>query len=181
MNAETEIPSLANLEYIPYVDENGDLPNNLQGKIGVYAIFDRDKALQLINYSRDIYLSLKQHLVRQHENCYWVKAQTSDRPNRTILENIRDAWIEENGAIPPGNGTDAAKWIDPIDAKLQMTPEEQAKITSPMIDEVVQAKLIKNVARRVEEEILAQLKARGVQAEIRFNPKLKESGLLDLK
>ena len=48
-------------------------------------------------------------------------------------------------------------------------------------DGLGQLKLIKNVARRVEAEILLQLQARGVKEEIRFNPKLKENGLLDLK
>jgi hypothetical protein len=41
--------------------------------------------------------------------------------------------------------------------------------------------LLKQVARRIEETILTKLQARGVTAEIRFNPKLKEQGLLDLK
>ncbi|HEY9811941.1 MAG TPA: GIY-YIG nuclease family protein, partial [Candidatus Sericytochromatia bacterium] len=103
MTYSTEIPSLASLEYLPYIDENGNLPENLQGKIGVYAIFDNDKLLQLVAYSRDIYLSLKQHLVRQPQKCYWLKSQTIERPNRTILESIQSSWIEENGAIPVGN------------------------------------------------------------------------------
>lgn len=181
MTAETDIPSLASLEYIPYIDENGNLPEHSQEKIGIYAIFDEQKLLQLINYSRDIYLSLKQHLVRQPHRCYWLKVQSIERPNRTILENIRDAWIEENGAIPAGNGTEQAQWNQPIDAKSAMTAQEQAQFTSPTIDELGQAKLLKNVARRVEEQILADLKSRGVKTELRFNPKLKESGLLDLK
>ena len=42
-------------------------------------------------------------------------------------------------------------------------------------------KIIKNVARRVETEILKQLEARGLQMQVRFTPKLKEEGLLDLK
>ena len=42
-------------------------------------------------------------------------------------------------------------------------------------------KLLKQVARRVEETILAKLQQRGVTTEIRFSPKLKEQGLLDLK
>ena len=179
---ETDIPSLSNLEYIPYIDDNGQLPEALQGKIGVYAICDRQKALQLIGYSRDIYLSLKQHLVRQPENCHWVKVQTIQRPSRTLLESIRDAWIEENSTVPPGNGEDEAKWDQPIDVKSAMTDEEQASYSSlASLDELAQAKLLKKVARRVEETILDQLKSRGVQMEIRFNPKLKESGLLDLK
>lgn len=179
MNPEYDIPSLASLEYIPYIDENGQIPEYLQGKIGVYAIFDQEKVLQLINYSRDLSLSLKQHFVRQHPHCYWVKVKTIERPNRTILETIRDAWIEENGVTPVGNGTDEAKWNQPIDAKPTMTAEEQDSYAKG--DELMQSKLLKNVARRVEEQIFTQLKVRGVQMELRFNPKLKENGLLDLK
>ena len=179
MTSETQIPSLADIEYIPYLDETGNLSEQLQGKIGVYAIFDRDKTLQFINYSRDIYLSLKQHLVRKPESCYWIKVQTIDRPNRTQLENIRAAWIDENGTIPPGNSSDEVIWNQPIDAKLMMTNEEKERYEKS--DELSQIKLLKQVARRVEAQILETLKSRGVQTEIRFNPKLKENGLLDLK
>lgn len=179
MTSETQIPALTDLDYIPYLDDVGNLPEDLQGKIGVYAIFDQNKILHFVNYSRDIYLSLKQHLVRQPKSCYWVKVETIDRPNRTQLENIRKAWIEENGAIPAGNGLDEATWTQPIDAKLTMTDEEHLSFEKS--DELMQTKLLKQVARRVEAQILEQLKSRGVQTEIRFNPKLKENGLLDLK
>jgi hypothetical protein len=179
MVSETQISSLAELDYIPYLDEAGNLPEELQGKIGVYAIFDNDKTLQFINYSRDIYLSLKQHLVRKPESCYWIKVQTIDRPNRTQLENIREAWIQENGQIPPGNGSDEAAWTQPIDAKLTMTTQEKESYEKG--DGLTQVKVLKQVARRVEAKILETLKSRGVQTEIRFNPKLKENGLLDLK
>ncbi len=179
LTSQTDIPSLANVSDIPYITENGDLPEQLQGKIGVYAIFDENKVLQLVGYSRDIYLTLKQHLVRQPQKCYWVKTQTISRPDRTLLENIRDAWIKENGSIPAGNATDEAKWNHPIDTKSAMTEEEKASYSAQ--DGLGQVKLLKKVARRVEEEIVEQLKSRGVQTEIRFNPKLKESGLLDLK
>ncbi|HEY9709725.1 MAG TPA: GIY-YIG nuclease family protein [Oculatellaceae cyanobacterium] len=179
MTSETEISSLADLDYIPYLDETGNLPENLQVKIGIYAIFDRDKTLQLVNYSRDIYLSLKQHLVRQPKSCYWIKVKTIDRPNRTQLETIRNAWIEENGTTPVGNGSDEVAWNQPIDAKRTMTEEEQEKYQKS--DGLMQVKLLKQIARRVEAQILEELKSRGVHTEIRFNPKLKENGLLDLK
>ncbi|MDF0554873.1 GIY-YIG nuclease family protein [Kamptonema sp. UHCC 0994] len=177
----TEIPSLNSLEFIPYIDTEGLVPNSVQGKIGVYAIFDSQKVLQFVGYSRDMYLSLKQHLVRQSQGCHWLKFQTIERPNRTILESIRDAWIAENGSIPSGNDADQAKWNDPIDVKPAMTVEELANYESIVIDEIAKDKLLKNVARRVEAEILSSLKSRGVTEEIRFNPKLKTSGLLDLK
>lgn len=181
MTTQTDITSLANLEDIPYLDEAGKLPENFQGKIGVYAIFDRSKNLQFVGYSRDVYLSLKQHLARQPQNCYWLKVQTIDKPNRTILENTMNAWIAENGTTPSGNDADKVKWTESIDVKLLMTDEERTNYEQAWGEELAQSKILKNVARRVEAEILAALKSRGCQEEIRFNPKLKDSGLLDLK
>ena len=180
MSSQTDLPTLSGLELLAYIDDRGQLPEQFQGKVGVYAIFDQQQTLQYIGYSRDVYLSLKQHLVRQPEQCYGLKVQTIDRPSRTILEEIRTAWISENGAVPIGNGADEGKWTQAIDAKAQMTPEEQGKFVGA-IDELTQTKVLKQVARRVEATILEVLKARGVQADIRFNPKLKEAGLLDLK
>ncbi|MBW4600631.1 MAG: GIY-YIG nuclease family protein [Calothrix sp. FI2-JRJ7] len=173
--------ALSDLEYISYIDENGQLPEQFQGKIGVYAIFDTDKNLQFIGYSRDVYLSLRQHLVRLPDKCYWVKVQTIERPSRATLENIEKAWIEENGAVPVGNGENKDVWTQPVNVKNLMAEEEKVNYNSPNNDEMAQIKIIKNVARRVEAEILKVLEARGLQAQIRFNPKLKEEGLLDLK
>lgn len=173
--------ALETLEYIPYIDDNGQLPEQFQGKIGVYAIFDTNKNLQFIGYSRDVYLSLRQHLVRLPDQCYWVKVQTIERPSRATLENIEKAWIQENGAVPAGNGENKDVWTQPVNVKNLMTEEEKVNYNSPNNDEMAQIKIIKNVARRVEAEILKVLEARGLQAQIRFNPKLKEEGLLDLK
>jgi hypothetical protein len=181
MTTETNTPALASLEYNSYIDADGQLPEQFQGKIGVYAIFDREKVLQFVGYSRDVYLSLKQHLVRQPQQCYWVKVQTIERPSRTVLESIENAWIAENGSVPEGNGVQKQKWTDPINVKMVMTPDEQVKYQHPANDEIAQIKIIKNVARRVEGEISQELEARGLQTQIRFNPKLKEEGLLDLK
>ena len=178
MNPQAKISLLSSLEYIPYLNGSGYIAKELQKKIGVYAIFDSDKVLQFVGYSRDIYLSLKQHLVRQPQGCRWLKVQTITRPSRAILEGIRQAWIEENGTIPPGNGADEAKWNQPINAKRAMTEAEKQEYQKS--EELAQIKLLKKVARRVEAEIKEQLKAHGVQMDIRFNPKIKEKGLLDL-
>lgn len=174
----SDIPTLTSLDYMPYL-EGGEIANEWQQKIGVYAIFDADNTLQLVDYSRDIYLSLRQHLVRCPDQCHWLKGFMISRPSRTLLEEVRQAWITENGVIPPGNGPDAKRWRDPIDAKAAMTTAEQERF--PQQEEREQIKLLKNVARRVEAEILQQLEQRGVTMEIRFNPKLKAQGLLDVK
>jgi hypothetical protein len=175
-----DLPNLSSLELLPYLDDRGQLPEQLQGKVGVYGIFDQQQVLQYIGYSRDIFLSLKQHLVRCPQQCHWVKVQTIDRPNRTLLEQIRAAWIAETGIVPAGNATEERLWTQAIDVRAEMTTEEQATYAAAL-DETAQVKLLKQVARRVEAGILEELKFRGVQEEIRFNPKLKESGLLDLK
>ena len=179
MSSTTDIPSLGSLEFLPYIDDAGELPDTLHSKIGIYAIFDKVQSLQFVGYSRDIYLSLKQHLVRQPDRCDWVKATTIDRPNRTFLENVQSAWIAENGCTPIGNGEANAAWLDPIATNHAMTIAESESFAD--LDGTAQIKLLKQVARRVEDTILTKLQQRGVKTEIRFNPKLKEQGLLDLK
>lgn len=179
MSTQIETMPLASLEYLAYLNNDGCISEDIQGKIGVYAIFDQAQGMQYVGYSRDIYLSLKQHLIRQPNNCYWVKLQTITRPNRKILEDIASAWIEENGVTPVGNDTQKSVWTEPIDANPAMTEEEKAQYQEN--DELGQTKIRKKVARRVEADIQKQLSDRGVKMNIRFNPKLKEKGLLDLK
>jgi len=179
MSTQIEITPLAQLEYLPYLNQSGCIDEDVQGKIGVYAIFNQTHQMQYVGYSRDVYLSLKQHLIRQPQNCYWIKLQTITRPSRKILDDIALSWIEENGTTPVGNGADKSLWIEPIDANPAMTEEEKAQYQQS--EEIKQIKIKKKVARRVEAEIVEVLKNRGVTMEIRFNPKLKEKGLLDLK
>ena len=179
MSSQTEMHSLSSLEYLPYLNDAGCIPESIQGKIGVYAIFDQTKEMQYVGYSRDIYLSLKQHLIRQPNNCYWLKIQTITRPSRKVLEDIASAWIAENGSMPEGNSNQKSSWTEPIDTNPAMTEEEKAQYNQ--IDELGQIKIRKKVARRVEANIQQQLSDRGVNMNIRFNPKLKEKGLLDLK
>lgn len=179
MSIQVEISSLSSLEYLAYLNSDGCIDEDLQGKIGVYAIFNQARQMEYVGYSRDIYLSLKQHLIRQPDHCYWVKLQTIDRPSRKILEDISSAWISENGQTPEGNGERKSIWTEPIDANPSMTEEEKAQYQQN--DELGQIKILKKVARRVEADIQQKLSDRGVSMNIRFNPKLKEKGLLDLK
>lgn len=171
--------SLAELNFIPYLDDRGYVPETYAGRVGVYAIYNQQKTLCYIGYSRDIATSLVQHLVRQPEQCYWVKIHTIDRPSRSVLDEIRASWIAEQGSIPKGNQADEPLWTQPIDTKPHMTDEEKATLEAS--DELGQIKLRKKVARRIEEQVLAQLAARGVLMPIRFDPKLKEEGLLNIK
>jgi len=170
---------LAQLDFLPYLDDQGQIPADLSGTIGIYAIFDAAHGLQYVGYSRDIALSLQQHLVRQPDHCHWIKVERCDRPNRTLLEETRTAWITEAGCIPPGNGPDTDAWNQPIDARPWLTPDEAIAYTNA--EALEQAKLLKTAARRAEAEVLAKLEARGVTMPFRFDPKLKDLGQLNLK
>ncbi len=170
------MPELADLPYLPYIDAQGLLPEFAPRQVGVFAIFDAEQSLQFVGYSRDIVISLKQHLVRQPQACQWIKIHLIDKPNRTVLEEIVAAWTA--GKQPPGNGKAAQNWQESIDCRHAMTAEETAKF--PEMEEIAQSKLLKQAARRVEATIMAKLQARGLQTEIRFNPKTKERGLLDI-
>ncbi|MEM7769627.1 MAG: GIY-YIG nuclease family protein [Cyanobacteria bacterium P01_E01_bin.6] len=173
-------PTLSTLDFIPYISDDGQLPIEFSGKVGIYAIFDEQQTLHFVGYSRNVFLSLKQHLIRCPMQCYWVKVTTIDRPSRTILEDIQNAWIEENGVVPIGNGDAKDTWTQPIDAKAQMTDEEHDALAR-VAGNTEQIKLLKSVARRVEAGINAQLTDRGLAEAIRFDPKMKEQGLLNVK
>ncbi|MBF2098952.1 MAG: GIY-YIG nuclease family protein [Gloeomargaritaceae cyanobacterium C42_A2020_066] len=178
----SESNALAGRPFLPFVDAQGYLPAELQGRVGVYAIYDQAQVLQYIGYSRDIHLSLKNHLVRQPHQCYWLKVETVDRPSRTLLESLRQAWLAEQPTLPPGNGPEQARWEAPIQVQDLWTPQETAvqPWADPNLDDVGRERLLKQAARQLEEQILARLAERGVQEPIRFNPKLKAAGRLDL-
>lgn len=173
------VVALADLPLLPYLDALGSVPITLEGKIGIYAIFDQQQMLQLVAFSRNVFQSLRQHLVRCPERCFWFKVKTVARPSRSVLNDIQAAWIAESGVTPPGNDLETSLWQDAIDVKPMMTEEELAAYANS--DEREQMKLLKRVSRRVEAKILDKLKTRGVKMELRFNPKQKELGLLDLK
>lgn len=173
---------LEQLEFLPYIDNEGLLPQMFQGQIGVYAIFDQEKVLRFVGYSRDIYQSLKQHLLRQPGLCYWLKAQTVKRPNRQLLEDTKRAWIQEWSSYATITyAAQEEEWSLPLDIKPLMSPEEIKDYENPAYDDTAREKVLKQAVRRVEQEIFNILATRGLQEPLRANPKLKEKGLLDLK
>lgn len=172
-------PSLSQLDFLPYIDPTGAIAPDFEQKIGIYAIFDGTANLCYVGYSRDCQKSLQQHLVRRPFLCHWIKLHTCEQPNRTLMEDIKTAWLEEHGTVPPGNDHEEHLWTEPIDIKKTLTPEQKAELEAA--EELVRSKLLKDHARRVEDRLLERLSARGLKIELRFQPKLKEQGLLDLK
>jgi uncharacterized protein (DUF4415 family) len=170
------LPNLVDLNPLPFLTEAGEIDPNYEKRIGVYAIFDQHQNLQYVGYSRNLAISLLQHLVRQPEHCHGLKVHIIDRPDRQLLVQIQNHWL--TGQSPPGNGESQKIWAESINVRDYWTPEEAAAVAKSEPGDT--PKLLKKIARRLEAEVLTKLEARGVGQQIRFNPKLKEQGLLDV-
>jgi hypothetical protein len=180
----TAVIPLAELPSIPYINSEGLVSSVEAGpgvKASVYAVFDAAGALAYVGVSRSVQQSLRLHLGRCPEQTHSVKVQHIMTPSRTLLEVIRDEWIAEAGGAPPGcdGGAEQAKWESPMDVKPLMTEQDKADLMAAR-EKGREDGAIKKIARRFEAEKVAVLEARGVKENMRFDPKLKGSGLLDI-
>lgn len=175
---------LKDLEFIPYLTDEGLITDisASDAKASVYAIFDETKTLQYVGISRQVYMSLRLHFVRVPSKCHFVKVQHIKQPNRVLLECIKDKWIVENGFLPSGNdnGPQQSIWENPLDCKVLMTDEEKQNLQEACLG-ILQTKILKNVARRIEVQLDAEYKKRNCKEVFRFEPKMKEKGLLGLR
>ncbi|KAH9287970.1 hypothetical protein KI387_032087, partial [Taxus chinensis] len=132
MQGPTNACSLKDLEFVPYLDDGGLIVDKSasDAKASVYAIFDQNRTLQYVGISRQVYLSMKLHFARVPSKCYFVKIQHLNKPNRALLECIKEKWIEENGLLPSGNdnGPQQKVWENPLDCKPLMTEEEKQNL-----------------------------------------------------
>ncbi len=178
--------ALADIDFLPYLDTSGNISADLAGKIGVYAIFSDDYQLQYVGISRDIATSLKLHIVRVPHLCHFLKITTISKPSRTDLLEIQTAWQKHGSGLNSENNSgansniDSELWEQPLNCQRFITPAEEADFANTT-NEFEQEQVLKNLARRIERDILKQLEIRGVGFEVRFNPKLKSQGILDLK
>ncbi|CAM9186300.1 unnamed protein product [Hapterophycus canaliculatus] len=150
-------------------------------KASVYAVYDESKTMRYIGVSRGIQQSLRLCLARRPEETYYFKVQHIARPSRSLLEIVKDSWIEENGSTPAGN-VDAASqavWENSMDVIPLMTEEDKALLAT-FKEKGKDEMGIKKIARRFEDEIFEALEKRGVTEPLRFDPKLKGKGLLDV-
>lgn len=183
---EDSIPSLASLPLIPYIDSESGLITKADGcesaKASVYAVYDRDQVLQFVGVSRNVMQSLRMQLARCPEYTHHYRVYHIRKPSRSLLDLVRDKWFEENGK-PPGNDGAALqnRWESALDVKPLMTAEDHAAVAEGRDKSKVKEEMaMKKIARRFEDEKVAILTERGVKEELRFDPKLKGQGLLDL-
>ncbi|CAM9786023.1 unnamed protein product [Discosporangium mesarthrocarpum] len=185
-SGESSVIPLANLEFLPYIDENGGITKLEVGegvKASVYAIYDEAKVMQFIGVSRGVQNSLRLHLARCPDKTYFLKVQHITQPSRSLLEVIKDSWIKENGGkVPPGNdnGEGQASWESAMNVVPLMTDADKERVESYRCKGREHLGL-KEVARRFQHEKEEILNKRGVTESLRFDPRLKSKGLLDIE
>ncbi|HAN46355.1 MAG TPA: Nuclease subunit of the excinuclease complex [Cyanobacteria bacterium UBA8156] len=167
------IPNLADLPAQPYW-LNGDVAPMYHGQIGVYAVLDGDRTVVYVGRSRDMGASLRLCGLRQPDRCVWVKSLTLAKPDGAYLQAVQQAWRVETGVENP------EVWEKPLDCRPLMTPAEETTLAQAAT-EGERAAVLKDVARRVEAEILARLTSHGLTFPVRFDPKRKSEGVLDAR
>jgi len=89
---------------------------------GVYAVLDAEQHTQYVGYSRNVLLALNSHVAQNgQQTCAFVRVQTFKFPKREEMEQLRDAWIEELGSVPPGNGNASQSWASTVGEAARVT------------------------------------------------------------
>lgn len=88
---------------------------------GVYAVLDAEQRTQYVGYSRNVLLALNSHVAQNgQQTCAFVRVQTFKFPKREAMEQLRDAWLEQLGSIPPGNSDAREKWTSTVGEAAQV-------------------------------------------------------------
>lgn len=179
-----EIPKLATLPRCRFVGEDQLLdvspPAEPGVRASVYAIFAPETGmLQHIGVSRSAAKSLRAHFARRPHLCGEYAVFDVRKPDRSLLDAIKNAWLQECGT-PPGNdaGLEQVAWEAPINVRERLTAGECSDLAALPAGQTETA--LREHTRRVEAALVDAFEARGCQEQILFDTKLKAKGLLDL-
>ena len=163
--ADAGDPKLAELELRSVISLGGEVwpPLDAAARAWVFAVYDKHKELRFVGFSKDLRNSLRTVLVRQPEECHYYKAAALAELDQERMVAIRASWFEEHGSSPVGN-TAAGRlfWQQPVDAGAI---SERGK---------------PRAARQKGQEIVRDLKARGLVEELELDPELLAQGKVDV-
>lgn len=157
---------LNQLPFWSFINKHGRIqpikdPNTLAS---VVAVFDRNRKIQYIGFSKDLRNSLRTLMGRRPELCYFYKVHNLNSFDQELMLSVRQQWISELGFIPPGNSnpTDKVLWEQPATADAISERGRSAAAAS-------KAKTLQQMMRD-----------RGIKEEMIFDPVLLEQGKLNL-
>ncbi|KAK3257849.1 Bifunctional monothiol glutaredoxin-S16, chloroplastic [Cymbomonas tetramitiformis] len=78
---------------------------------GIYAVYDAVMTLQYIGMSRNVCSTVQDHIHNVPELACFVKVREVHRgASAKVLQSAWKAWLQEHGAVPPGNRPGDADW-----------------------------------------------------------------------
>eukprot|EP01026_Neomeris_dumetosa_P015068 TRINITY_DN15666_c0_g1_i10.p1 TRINITY_DN15666_c0_g1~~TRINITY_DN15666_c0_g1_i10.p1 ORF type:complete len:432 (-),score=53.26 TRINITY_DN15666_c0_g1_i10:230-1381(-) len=104
-------------------------------QVAVFAVFDKERKLQYVGFSKNIPESLRKVFCRRPDKAYFYKLIQLPEINQEELLGIREKWFEEVGGPPIGNriAMERDTWEKPVDAGAlssrarRQAAEEKAK------------------------------------------------------
>jgi len=179
---QDDLPVLADIPRTPFVGSDGllQVPAVEAGvRASVYAVFALDETIQHVGVSRNSQASLRAHFARVPEHCGTFAVYDLRKPDRALLEAIRESWTKEAGT-PVGNdgGDGQALWESPLDVRAMATESERMELEGAAPAQAQE--LLKELVRREELAQAAKFVECGCHELLVFDGKLKAKGLLDL-
>eukprot|EP00850_Spirogloea_muscicola_P003557 SM000014S00345 [mRNA] locus=s14:826697:828744:+ [translate_table: standard] len=160
-------PALNDLPLVNYINQRGFVQPAVEPGTAatVFAVFDKNKKIQYIGFSKDVRNSLRTLLGRRPELCYFYKAADLPTLDQQQMIKIREQWISELGLPPTGNAEPAQRklWEQPGDAG---SISERGKVAA---------------ATSKAKTMLQILADRGLKEEFVYDPELLEKGLCDIQ
>lgn len=160
------IKSLTLLPMYSFINKQGRIQplEDPETVASVFAVYDRNKKIQYIGFSKDLRNSLRTLMGRRPELCYYYKTQNLKAFDQELMIAIRQQWIDEVGSTPPGlsSSSDRAQWEQPV---LANSISERGKAAAA----VSKAKTMQQM-----------MHDRGIKEEMIYDPVLLEQGKLNL-
>eukprot|EP00897_Mesotaenium_endlicherianum_P007252 jgi/Mesen1/6555/ME000334S05900 len=160
------LPSLNDLPLITYINQQGRIVPPIEPKTeaSVFAVYDANKKIQYIGFSKDVRNSLRTLMGRRPQFCYFYKIYNLTTMDQQQMLTIRSQWFSELGLPPTGN-------VDPIQKAYWEKPVDAGSISERG----------KAAAALSQAKTLLQIFTdRGLKEEMVYDPALIEQGKCDI-
>ncbi|KAG6541799.1 hypothetical protein Mapa_016814 [Marchantia paleacea] len=163
---EGATPCLNDIPLTQYINQQGRIQPLVEKstKASVFAIFDQNKKIQYIGFSRDVRNSLRTLMGRRPTLCYYYKLYNLDSLDQQRMLSCRQQWVSELGLPPVGNA-------DPVQKNLW----EQASDAGSISERGRQA-----AATSMAKSFLQTMAERGLKEEMVYDPELLAAGKCDV-
>lgn len=158
--------------------QKDEQPVALPAKSGVYAVFSSEEKLQYVGISRNLKVSVDNHLQKLGDGkVHAVKVDTLDNATKEELQIKWKSWLQEavdsTGDIPPGNAGEEKEQWQPQAAKkakpeIKLTAGKGADDVTVSIQELI-GMVVKN------EPVVAFIKGTRTQPQCGFSYQMLET------